>query len=416
MAISLGKWARTGAAAGVFTLAYVSIAQPLPAALRPTTANATPSASVKLAANSTTSTKSAAAGIVTMKLRSTGHSISIALPAASPGPTINDSARAAPAELTSALRAIWSSFPGKAGIAVMKSDGSWLVSYRGDEPMPQQSVSKLWVAIAVIDAVDKGQLRLDDQVTLKKSDMTLFHQPIAGLIGPNGYTTTIASLLKRAMTQSDNTANDFLMRKVGGPAAIREVIANKRLGAIRFGPGERHFQAATAGLAWKPEYSNGWSFQNARAMLPMDVRKAAMDRYVADPMDGATPAAIARALVRLKRGELLSPQSTQYLITVMQSTTTGRARLKAGLPAGWKLAHKTGTGQDLGSRTAGFNDVGIMTAPDGTSYTVAVMIADTKAPISQRQRLIQQVASLVAASHKGGLYAARQESGNASAN
>ena len=160
MAISLGKWARTGAAAGVFTLAYVSIAQPLPAALRPSAADAKPSASVKLAANTTTSTKSAAAGIVTMKLRSTGHSISIALPAASPEPTINDSARAAPGELTSALRAIWSSFPGKAGIAVMKSDGSWLVSYRGDEPMPQQSVSKLWVAIAVMDALHVHGIRL----------------------------------------------------------------------------------------------------------------------------------------------------------------------------------------------------------------------------------------------------------------
>lgn len=355
------------------------------------------------------------ANMVIMKLRSTGHSISIPLPQASPEPSINDSAREAPPQMTAALRALWSSFPGKAGIAVMKGDGSWFVSYRGDEPMPQQSVSKLWVAISVMDAVDKGQLRLDDQVTLRKSDMTLFHQPIAGLIGPNGYTTTIASLLKRAMTQSDNTCNDFLMRRVGGPTVIREVIATKRLGAIRFGPGERHFQAATAGLTWKPEYSNGWAFQSARAALPLTVRKAAMDRYVNDPMDGATPAAIARALVRLKRGELLSPQSTQYLLNIMQSTVTGRARLKAGMPAGWTLAHKTGTGQDLGSRTAGFNDVGIMTAPDGTSYGVAVMIADTTAPMSVRQHLIQQVAVIVAQNHKGGQYSARRVFGERAA-
>ena len=97
----------------------------------------------------------------------------------------------------------------------MKGDGSWLVSYRGDEPMPQQSVSKLWVSIAVMDAVDKGELRLEDKVTLRKSDMTLFHQPIASLIGPDGYTTTIAALLRRAMTQSDNTANDFLILSAG---------------------------------------------------------------------------------------------------------------------------------------------------------------------------------------------------------
>lgn len=353
---------------------------------------------------------------VTLKLRSTGHSISIMLPPTSPEPTINDSARAAPVELTTALRTLWSAFPGKAGIAVMKGDGSWLVSYRGDEPMPQQSVSKLWVSIAVMDAVDKGQLRLEDKVTLRKSDMTLFHQPIASLIGPDGYTTTIGALLRRAMTQSDNTANDFLMRRVGGPSAIRDVIASKRLGAIRFGPGERHFQAATAGMTWRQEYSSGWAFQNARASLPLSVRKSAMDKYVADPMDGATPAAIARSLARLKRGELLSAQSTRYLLGVMEQTTTGRSRLKAGIPAGWKLAHKTGTGQDLQSRTAGFNDVGIMTAPDGTSYTVAVMIADTKAPIGYRQRLIQQVAATVAASHRSGQYASRSTGVPAGAN
>jgi len=353
---------------------------------------------------------------MTLKLRATGHSISIMVPPPSPGLTMNDSARAAPAELTTSLRALWSSFPGKAGIAVMKGDGSWMVSYRGDEPMPQQSVSKLWVSIAVMDAVDKGRLRLEDKVTLRRSDMTLFHQPIASLIGPNGYTTTIGALLQRAMTQSDNTANDFLMRRVGGPTAIRDLIASKRLGAIRFGPGERHFQAATAGLTWRPEYSSGWAFQNARASLPLSVRKSAMDKYVADPMDGATPAAIARSLARLKRGELLSAQSTRYLLNVMEHTATGRARLKAGVPAGWKLAHKTGTGQDLQSRTAGFNDVGIMTAPDGTSYTVAVMIADTKAPISYRQRLIQQVAATVVASHRSGQFASRTPGASAGAN
>ncbi len=339
--------------------------------------------------------------------RAVGQPVRIALPSRSSEPTINDGARSAPPEMVAALRSIWASFPGKTGIAVMKTDGSWMVSYRGDEPMPQQSVSKLWVAISVMDAVDKGQLSLDDQVTLKKSDITVFHQPIAGLIGPNGYTTTVASLLKRAMTQSDNTANDFLMRRVGGPTAIRELIASKRLGAIRFGPGERHFQAATAGLTWKQEYSFAGAFNTARAALPPATRKAAMDRYVSDPMDGATPAAIARSLARLKRGELLSPQSTRYLINMMESTTTGRARLKAGVPAGWKLAHKTGTGQDLRNRTAGFNDVGIMIAPDGTSYAVAVLIADTTAPVPARQKLIQQVASTVAANHKGGEYAQR---------
>jgi beta-lactamase class A len=77
----------------------------------------------------------------------------------------------------------------------------------------------------------------------------------------------------------------------------------------------------------------------------------------------------------------------------MSHTVTGRARLKAALPGGWELAHKTGTGQDLKGRNAGFNDVGIITAPDGRRYALAVMIGDTTAPIRERQFLIQNVAS-----------------------
>src|SRR3546814_13494053 len=76
----------------------------------------------------------------------------------------------------------------------------------------------------------------------------------------------------------------------------------------------------------------------------------------------------------------------------MSETRTGRARLRANLPGGWRIAHKTGTGQDFGRRTACFNDVGVLTAPDGRRYTVAVLIGDTSRPVRERQQLIQSVA------------------------
>lgn len=74
---------------------------------------------------------------------------------------------------------------------------------------------------------------------------------------------------------------------------------------------------------------------------------------------------------------MLSPASTAYLLEVMHEAKTGRQRIKGGVPVGWSYAHKTGTGQELYPRSTGFNDVGIMTAPDGTSYAVAVMIASS---------------------------------------
>ena len=105
------------------------------------------------------------------------------------------------------------------------------------------------------------------------------------------------------------------------------------------------------------------------------------------------------ALARLKRGELLSPESTRRLLKVMGQTKTGANRLKGGLKPGWSLSHKTGTGQVLGSQQAGYNDVGILTAPDGRSYSVVVMIKLTGTPLPTRMKLMNDVVKAVIAQH-----------------
>lgn len=302
----------------------------------------------------------------------------------------------APPQLVEAINRIAAGFDGKFGIAVRAVDDGWTVTSPGArQRLPQQSVSKLWVAITVMDAIDHGRAHLDDPVTVRPEDLTLFHQPIAMLVKGDGYHTTVRDLLTRALTHSDNTANDRLLSYVGGPSAVRAMIEAKQLGDIRFGPGERLLQSQTAGLVWQPAYALGNAFAAARAKLSPAAREAALDRYVADPPDGAAPLAIADALARLAKGALLSPESTHFLLDTMGHTVTGRARLRAALPPGWEVQHKTGTGQDLGSRNAGFNDVGLLTAPDGRRYAVAVMIGDSRRPIGERQQLIQSVAAAV---------------------
>ena len=306
----------------------------------------------------------------------------------------------APAYLTDRIEDLGRGFQGRVGIAVRSIDDGWQTGWKADELYPQQSVSKLWVAITALDAVDKGRVTLDDKVTLTRSDMTVFHQPIAALIDDDGYTTTLGDLMVRAITTSDNTANDKLMRSVGGAAAVRRMIEAKHLGSIRFANGERLLQSRIAGLAWKPGYSYGSAFWEARDSLPLATRSAAFNRYVASPYDGAAPSAIVRALARLKRGELLSPVSTQRLLTIMSNTHTGPNRLKGGLEPGWTLNHKTGTGQELGKAQAGYNDIGILTAPDGRSYAVAVMIKLTSVPLPVRMTLMNNVVRAVIAQHQ----------------
>ena len=142
------------------------------------------------------------------------------------------------------VKALGQAFNGRVGIAVRSVDEGWSVGWKADEYYPQQSVSKLWVSITALDAVDKGRVRLDDKVTLTRDDLTLFHQPIAAqILGGGSTTTTLDDLMFKAITTSDNTCNDKLMRSIGGPAAVRAMIAEKGLGAIRFYDGERALQS-----------------------------------------------------------------------------------------------------------------------------------------------------------------------------
>ena len=310
-------------------------------------------------------------------------------------PLVPASAQIAQNELDARLKELGRAFSGDVGIAVKDLQTGFTTHYDGASRFPQQSVSKFWVALTALDKVDKGALDLSAPVTVRREDLTLFHQPLRALIKGDGFRTTLSDLLHRALTQSDNTANDFVMRRAGGPEAVRAYLSRMNIDGVRFGPGERLLQSTTAGLSWRPEYSIGNAFYTARANLPMETRRKALTAYLTDPMDGATPLGIVDALGRLKNGELLSRASTQLLLSTMSNTRTGAQRLKGGLAPGWSLAHKTGTGQELAGTSTGYNDIGIVTSPDGATYSVAVMIRKTSAPIPTRMHLMQNVVRTV---------------------
>ena len=303
----------------------------------------------------------------------------------------------APAELQAELDRLAASYHEPVGVAVSDVDQGWVASVAGDAPFPQQSVSKLWVAITALDAIDNGHLKLDQSIVLGPQDRSVFNQPIAYRIETAGYTTTIHDLLRRALIQSDNAANDKLMATVGGPAAILEVLRRKEIQGIKLAEDEKHLQAHIAGMTWTPALSPFGAFDQARARLPHDVREAAMQAYLANPYDGATPIGMVTALAALKRGELLSKDSTDVILATMAQATTGPRRLRGGLPRDWHIAHKTGTGQDYKGASIGINDVAVLTAPDGHAYTVAVLMRRTAKPVSERLEFMQAVSRTVVA-------------------
>ncbi len=294
------------------------------------------------------------------------------------------------------LSTIGGNFAGHVGIAVRRVGAKRTLHFNGLELFPQQSVSKLWVSMTALDEVDRGRLTLDEPVTIRAEDLTLFHQPIRAIVNARGaFATDYDDLVQRALTRSDNTANDRILRRIGGPDRVEAFLDANDLGSIRFGLDERRKQSAIAGLEWNQDYSVGSAFYDARDQVPEAERRDAFESYLADPVDGAAPVAIAEALARLARGDLLSKSSTRLLLDTLERTHSGPNRLKGGVPAGWTVRHKTGTGQFFEGQQSGYNDIGLLTSPSGATYAVVVMIARTKVPTLQRMAMMHEVVGAV---------------------
>ena len=175
----------------------------------------------------------------------------------------------APVALQQTLVDLARAYPGEVGIAVMDLQDGWMAGARMHEVFPQQSVAKLWVAIAVLDAIDKGRLRYDTPVFVRPGDLSVFSQAIAQIVKPSGALVTVQDLLGRALIQSDNAADDVLIRLAGGVPSVEAVIAAKGMRGLTVGMDQRALQSRIAGLTWEARFAGEASeFATARARVP----------------------------------------------------------------------------------------------------------------------------------------------------
>jgi beta-lactamase class A len=289
-------------------------------------------------------------------------------------------------------------FNGRIGACIQAGERASCI--RGEERFSLQSVMKLVVGVAALDDVDKGRRRLDDAVTVRTQDLSLYVQPLADLVGPPGYRTTIGDLVRRAIIDSDSAATDLLIAQLGGPAAVQAVLRAKGIPRIRVDRDERHLQTEIVGLTWRPEYVDATVLERAVKAVPKARRQEAYAKYQLDPRDTATPQGMVFLLRRLVRGDLLSKLSTEYLLKAMNECKTFPDRLKAGLPLGWTIAHKTGTSGSWDGLTAATNDVGIVTAPDGSQLSIAVFVADSRASSSERAAIVVKISGAAVARYR----------------
>jgi beta-lactamase class A len=278
--------------------------------------------------------------------------------------------------------------PGTFGIAVLdlQNGDSWQIN--ADKAYPMMSVFKAPVAATVLSRIEHGQNAFDEKITLTRANLE--YGPIRDLFKGEQMTFTVRQLLAAAVSKSDNSAVDALLRFIGGPSVVNAYLREHGIGGMSVD---------------RDEAGNARLFDDLgpHDVLPANETDVQQDqrykrgyaRFMADPGNRSTPIAATIFLQKLWHNELLSPTSSKYLLDLMYAQTITH-RLRGGLPPGVRLADKSGTSSDIDGLSATYNDIGIMTWPDGHAVIVAGFLSGSNASPKDRDALYAELARDVA--------------------
>jgi beta-lactamase class A len=251
---------------------------------------------------------------------------------------------------------------GRLGVAVLDTASLARADYRGNERFPLCSTFKVLAVSAVLKRVEAGREHLDRRFAIKHSDLIAYSPVLKDRIGD---TMTLGDLCAAAMTESDNTAADLVLKSLGGPAAVTAY-------ARTIGDTTTHLD-------------------NSEPMLnhakPAGLAKS----------DTTSPAAMVNDLQALVLGDALTPSSREQLKAWLLACKTGDKRLRAGLPDGWQCGDKTGSDESHGST----NDIGVLWPPQRPPVIVAAYLTQTKAKYEDREAALADVARAVVAALPG---------------
>lgn len=227
------------------------------------------------------------------------------------------------------IAALENRFGAFVGVAAVDLDTGRQVDNRADDPFAMCSTFKVYASGRVLQKDQAGELHLTDAVTIDAADVVA-NSPVTEQ--RVGQTMTIGELCEAALQRSDNTAGNWLLRIIGGPSAVTDFARTLGDDRTRLDRWETELNSAVPG----------------------------------DPRDTSTPRALGVGFRRLLTGDVLAPAQRGQLERWMRGNQT--SSLRAGLPAGWTSADKTGGGS-YGST----NDVGVVYGPDGRRAVLSIM-------------------------------------------
>ena len=263
------------------------------------------------------------------------------------------------------------------------------VSLNGADRFPMASTFKVPLAVQLLTRVDKGELKLDQMIEVKQSDLHPGSGTIADLFNKGGLSLSVRNLMELMLLISDNSATDILLREAGGGEAVTARMRAIGIEGINVNRSCARLIADWVGVGSLPPEEN-WTpemFKLVFSSVKPEEQRAAAKKLESDPRDTSTPDGMAALLERVYRKDMLKPASAELLLDIMRRCRTGEARLRGILPEGTEIAHKTGT---IGAST---NDVGIITLPDGAGHlAVAVFVKSSEKELPARERAIAEIA------------------------
>ena len=250
------------------------------------------------------------------------------------------------------LKNLEKNFDGKIGVYALNTNNNQIISYRADERFPVQSTMKLIGVSALLKKSNSNKKLLKEKIHYKKNDVMFWH-PVTGKYIKTGM--TLEALAESAITYSDDPAMNLILKKFGGPEFATDFAHT--MGNLSF---------------------NVTHYEGDLNSTPTNIE------------DTSTPKDMAMSLQKLTLGNTLSPSHREQLITWMRNNTVGYKRIRAGVPSGWIVADKTGSG-DYGIA----NDIGILWSPLCKPIVLAIYTIRTTQNAKKRDDVVALATKIV---------------------
>jgi beta-lactamase class A len=279
---------------------------------------------------------------------------------------------------------------GEVGLTAIHIETNRRVSLNDAVRFPMASTFKVPIAVQLLSRVDRGEIRLDQMISIEPRDLHPGSGELSNLLKQPGVSLSVRNLMELMLLISDNSATDVVLRLAGGPEAVTSKM--RELGITGINVNRPTVRLISDWLGADPPPEKDWTpdlWNKLYEAVPAAARTAAEAKFNVDPRDTAQPSAMADLLVKIYGKSLHKPETAELLLDILRRCQTGAARIKGMLPPETVVAHKTGS---IGGTV---NDVGIVTLPDNAGHIALALFVKQGTKSETSERAIAQIARTV---------------------